>query len=60
MGKIKDKKQITIVSIKGGEIDIDALRKNRIENLKTMINNEDYVNEAIVKLANSLIAGLMK
>ncbi len=42
------------------KINIDVLRKSRIENLKTMINNNDYVNEAIIKLANSLTSGLMK
>ena len=35
-------------------------RRNRIERLKEMINNEDYLNEAIQKLANSLTSGLMK
>jgi hypothetical protein len=35
-------------------------RKTRIEQLKVMINNEDYINEAIQKLANSLTSGLMK
>lgn len=35
-------------------------RRNRIERLKVMINNEDYINEAIQKLANSLTSGLMK
>jgi len=35
-------------------------RRNRIERLKEMINNEEYLNEAIQKLANSLTSGLMK
>jgi len=35
-------------------------RRSRIERLKVMINNEDYLNEAIQKLANSLTNGLMK
>jgi len=35
-------------------------RRSRIERLKVMINNEDYLNEAIQKLANSLTSGLMK
>jgi hypothetical protein len=35
-------------------------RRSRIERLKEMINNEDYLNEAIQKLANSLTSGLMK
>ena len=35
-------------------------RRSRIVRLKVMINNEDYLNEAIQKLANSLTSGLMK
>jgi len=46
--------------IKRDEIDITKLRKNRIEELKTMINNEDYLSEAVTKLAGSLTTGLMK
>lgn len=41
-------------------IDFSILRKNRIEELKEMINNEEYLKEAIGKLANSLTTGLMK
>ena len=54
--------KINIVSltVKTEKINISSLRKSRIENLKTMINNNDYVNEAILKLANSLTYGLMK
>lgn len=44
---------------KAEKISINILRKNKIENLKTMINNKDYISEAIVKLANSLTSGLM-
>jgi hypothetical protein len=40
--------------------DPDALRRKRIEQLKTMINNEDYLSEAVTKLAKSLTSGLMK
>lgn len=39
---------------------LEILRKTRIEELKKKINNDDYINEAINKLANSLTAGLMK
>ncbi len=45
---------------KGGKIDGASLRRTRIEQLKTMINNEDYLSEAVLKLANSLTSGLMK
>jgi hypothetical protein len=41
-------------------VDHDALRKNRIEQLKSMINNEEYLSEAVTKLARSLTTGLMK
>ena len=47
-------------AIKGGKVDVNLVRRKRIENLKNMINNDDYVNEAIKKLANSLTSGLMK
>jgi hypothetical protein len=40
--------------------DIYALRRNRIEDLKERINDDEYVREAIRKLANSLTTGLMK
>jgi hypothetical protein len=40
--------------------DADALRRKRIEQLKTMINNEEYLSEAVSKLAKSLTSGLMK
>jgi hypothetical protein len=49
-----------LISITPKTENINILRKSRIENLKTMINNKDYVDEAIVKLANSLTSGLMK
>jgi hypothetical protein len=40
--------------------DQEAVRKNRIEQLKSMINNEEYLSEAVTKLAKSLTTGLMK
>jgi hypothetical protein len=40
--------------------DLSRLRKTRIEQLKTMINNEEYISEAVTKLAKSLTSGLMK
>jgi len=43
-----------------GNGDSKVMRKSRIEDLKVMINNTDYVDEAIQKLANSLTSGLMK
>jgi hypothetical protein len=46
--------------VKKEKIDLTALRRSRIEQLKTMIDNEDYLSEAVVKLANSLTSGLMK
>ncbi len=45
---------------KDGKIDIATLRRTRIEQLKKMINNEEYLSEAVLKLANSLTSGLMK
>jgi len=44
----------------GGKTDVTTLRRTRIEQLKKMINNEDYLSEAVLKLANSLTSGLMK
>lgn len=60
MKTIKYKERLDKVLINPNRVIIDKLRRSRIENLKTMINNEDYVNQAIVKLANSLTSGLMK
>jgi len=59
MSKLKTKKRIKSSPVKE-KIDLNALRKTRIEQLKTMINNEDYLSEAVTKLANSLTSGLMK
>lgn len=60
MGNVKDKKPVKTIKPRGIKIDINTLRRNRIESLKKMIDNEEYVNEAISKLANSLTTGLMK
>lgn len=60
MGKSPEKNTISRVKKKEVNLDVNAIRRNRIENLKRMINNEDYMNEAIIKLANSLTSGLMK
>lgn len=60
MKTIKYKEKLADILINSNRGKIDKLRRSRIENLKTMINNEDYVNQAIVKLAKSLTCGLMK
>jgi hypothetical protein len=60
MKTIKYKEKSADILINPNRGKIDKLRRSRIENLKTMINNEDYVNQAIVKLAKSLTCGLMK
>jgi hypothetical protein len=59
MSKLRTKKRVKHPPVKE-KIDLNVLRKNRIEQLKTMINNEDYLTEAVTKLANSLTSGLMK
>ena len=59
MSTIKTKKPQKKL-VKKEKIDLTVLRRSRIEQLKTMINNEDYLTEAVVKLANSLTSGLMK
>jgi len=60
MSKLKTVKVQRDLSITDGKVDVNSLRRNKIENLKKMINNDDYVKEAIKKLANSLTSGLMK
>jgi len=60
MGKIRAKSPPKSPVIKKEKIDLNTLRRSRIEQLKTMINNEEYLTEAVVKLANSLTSGLMK
>jgi hypothetical protein len=59
MSKVKIKKRLKSPPVKE-KIDLNELRRSRIEKLKTMINNEDYLTEAVTKLANSLTSGLMK
>jgi hypothetical protein len=63
MKKASAKKTPFGVSGKKGRIDriaANSLRQTKIEQLKEMIENEEYVNEAIQKLAGSLTTGLMK
>jgi hypothetical protein len=60
MGKVKSKRLTISTGVKREKIDLNTLRKSRIEQLKTMINNEDYLTEAVTKLAKSLTSGLMK
>ena len=61
MEKLKEKKDIrSILVLKQRKPKVNLPRQTRIEKLKVMINNEDYLNEAIQKLANSLTSGLMK
>ena len=60
MKKEQGKKTAVALAVKNEKISLATLRKTRIERLKEMINNEEYVNEAISKLANSLTSGLMK
>lgn len=59
MSKLRTKKRVKHPPVKE-KIDLYVLRKTRIEQLKTMINNEDYLTEAVTKLANSLTSGFMK
>jgi len=60
MSKVKAKAPPKPRGGKKEKIDLTTLRRSRIEQLKTMINNEDYLDEAVVKLAKSLTSGLMK
>jgi len=60
MNNIQTVNQRRKTTPKGGKLEVAALRRTRIEQLKTMINNEDYLSEAVLKLANSLTSGLMK
>jgi len=50
----------TTINEKTTKSKINVNRRSRIEELKKKINNDDYLSEAINKLANSLTAGLMK
>ncbi len=61
MEKIKERYQsYGLLLVKEKKSKSTRPRRNRIERLKEMINNEEYLNEAIQKLANSLTSGLMK
>jgi hypothetical protein len=60
MSKLKAKAPPKPRGGKKEKIDLTVLRRSRIEQLKTMINNEEYLTEAVVKLAKSLTSGLMK
>ena len=60
MSKLKAKAPPKPRGGKKEKIDLNVLRRSRIEQLKTMINNEEYLTEAVVKLAKSLTSGLMK
>lgn len=60
MKSVKVKKESPCCIEKAEELDLDAMRRKRIEQLKTMINDEEYLAEAVVKLAKSLTSGLMK
>ena len=56
----KGRSNTSSLNEKRKNIDININRKSRIEELKKKINNDEYISEAINKLANSLTAGLMK
>jgi len=60
MKKVSAKKIVFDISRKKERTATDTLKKTRIEQLKEMIDNEEYVSEAIRKLAGSLTSGLMK
>lgn len=60
MKSVKVKKESQSIQHETETLDLDEMRRKRIEQLKTMINNEEYLAEAVVKLANSLTSGLMK
>lgn len=60
MAKLQQKQKPVKRLIRHESGDTKVMRRSRIENLKVMINNKEYVDEAIQKLANSLTSGLMK
>jgi hypothetical protein len=60
MKKVSDKKAVNGISGKKDRAAANSLRKARIDQLKEMIDNEEYVDEAIRKLAGSLTSGLMR
>jgi hypothetical protein len=60
MKKVSEKKTVFGVSGRKESVAPNELRQTKIDQLKEMIDNEEYVNEAIQKLAGSLTTGLMK
>ena len=58
--KVAAKKPVSWSSGKNRTAASVSLRRTRIAQLKEMIENEEYVDEAIQKLAGSLTTGLMK
>jgi hypothetical protein len=60
MKKVSEKKTVYGISGKKERVAPNAQRRTKIDQLKEMIDNEEYVNEAIQKLAGSLTTGLMK
>jgi len=60
MQKIKSIKLDGSIAIKDKRYEDDVHRRTRIEYLKKIIDNEEYINDAISKLANSLTSGLLK
>ena len=60
MRKEKDRASAGETESRTVKADHGTPRRKHIENLKQMIDNEEYVNEAITKLAKTLTSGLMK
>ena len=60
MKKVSEKKTVNGISGKRERVAPNPQRQTKIDQLKEMIDNEEYVNEAIQKLAGSLTTGLMK
>jgi len=60
MQKIKSTKHEGSLAVKDKRYEDDLHRRTRIEYLKKIIDNEEYLNDAISKLANSLTSGLLK
>ena len=58
--KASAKKPVSGGPGKNGRTSRASMHKTRIAQLKEMIDNEEYVDEAIRKLAGALTAGLMK
>ena len=60
MKKVSEKKAVFRISGKKERVARNTPRQTKIDQLKEMIDNEEYVKEAIQKLAGSLTTGLMK